>query len=198
MSILALNNKSKRPNRSIKPVRSDVSLRYGDLRRTVVRSGEFHAAETRFYKRLTLEHLFYYNPSTMSIWQRLMYWIGLRESPGPRYYQLSESLHVTLSTLASRENRTEQEIAKDIFSTGLTQYYETFELWDLWESLTPREQEVTALVCLGYTNRQAAVRMSISPETVKYHLHNVMRKYGLKSRVQLQQLLKEWDFSAWQ
>lgn len=133
----------------------------------------------------------------MSIWQRLMYWIGLRKSPGPRYYQLSESLHISLTTLASRENRTEQELAKDIFVAGLNQYHETFELWDTWESLTPREQEVAALVCLKYTNRQAAARLGISPETVKYHVHNVLGKYGVNSRSQLQQLLREWDFSAW-
>jgi DNA-binding CsgD family transcriptional regulator len=146
---------------------------------------------------LRTEHLFWYNADTMSIWKRLMYWIGLRESPGPRYYQLSESLHTSLTTLASHENRTEQELAKDIFSAGLNQYHETFELWDTWESLTPREQEVAALVCLRHTNRQAAARMSISPETVKYHLHNVYGKYAVKSRSQLQQLLDGWDFSAW-
>jgi hypothetical protein len=106
--------------------------------------------------------MFWYNADTMSIWQRLMYWIGLRESPGPRYYKLSESLHTTLTTLASREHRTEQELTKDIFAAGLNQYHETFELWDTWESLTPREQEVAALVCLGHTNRQAAARGSYS------------------------------------
>lgn len=141
--------------------------------------------------------MFWYTFDTMSIWQRLMYWIGLRESPGPRYYQISESLHTSLTTLASRENRTEQELAKDIFAAGLNQYHETFELWDIWDSLTPREKEVTALVCLGFTNRQAAVHMGISPETVKYHLHNVLRKYGMKGRSQLRQLLREWDFSGW-
>jgi DNA-binding CsgD family transcriptional regulator len=65
------------------------------------------------------------------------------------------------------------------------------------ESLTPREKEVTALVCLSCTNRQAAVRMSVSPATVKFHLHNVLEKFGLESRSQLQQVLEEWDFSAW-
>lgn len=134
----------------------------------------------------------------MSIWQRMLYWIGLRNDPGPRYYQVSESLHTSLTTLASQEHRTEQELAKDVFAAGLNQYYQSFELWDLWNSLTPREQEVAALVCLGHTNRQAAARMGISPETVKYHLHNVLGKYKLKSRTQLRQLLKDWDFSAWQ
>lgn len=142
--------------------------------------------------------MFYYNHPTMSIWQRLMYWIGLRDTPGPRYYRISEPLHISIKTLASQEHRTEDEIAKDIFAAGLTQYYESFELWDRWNSLTPREQEVAALVCLGHTNRQAAARLGISPETVKYHLHNVLAKYGLNSRSQLRQALKEWDFSTWQ
>ena len=47
-------------------------------------------------------------------------------------------------------------------------------------------------------NRQIAAHMYISPETVKYHLHNIFSKYRLKSRTQLQQTLKEWDFSAWE
>ncbi len=53
-------------------------------------------------------------------------------------------------------------------------------------------------MCLGYSNRQIAARLYISPETVKYHLHNILIKYKLKSRTQLQQTLKEWDFSAWE
>jgi len=135
---------------------------------------------------------------TMSIWQNLMYWIGLQNTNGPRSYRISEILQLKLTTLASQEHRTEQELAEEIFATGLNQYQESSDLWDTWRSLTPREQQTAALVCLGYSNRQSAARMSISPETVKYHLHNILMKYKLKSRTQLQQLLKEWDFSAWE
>ena len=71
------------------------------------------------------------------------------------------------------------------------------ELWKKWEILTPREKEVTALVCLGCTNRQAAARMNVTPSTVKFHLHNALEKFGMESRTQLQQLLQGWDFSAW-
>ena len=39
--------------------------------------------------------------------------------------------------------------------------------------------------------------LSISPDTVKFHLHNVLLKYEVKSRSQLQQLLEDWDFSRW-
>jgi len=39
--------------------------------------------------------------------------------------------------------------------------------------------------------------MSISPETVKTHLHNAMVKFNLHSRSDLRLLLAVWDFSAW-
>lgn len=133
----------------------------------------------------------------MSIWKLLLYWIGLRADPGPRYYEISQSLQVTLSTLAEREGRPEDEFAQELLAAGLTEYYSLDELWKKWESLTPREKEVTALVCLGCTNRQAAARMGVTPATVKFHLHNVLEKFELESRSQLQQLLEEWDFSAW-
>jgi len=134
----------------------------------------------------------------MSIWQNLMYWVGLKNTHSLRTYKISEPLQLKLTTLATREQRTEEELAEQIFATGLNQYQESSDLWDTWRSLTPREQQTAALVCLGYSNRQAAVKMYISPETVKYHLHNILLKYKLKSRTQLQQLLREWDFSAWE
>jgi DNA-binding CsgD family transcriptional regulator len=133
----------------------------------------------------------------MSIWKRLLYLIGLRPNPGPRYYEFSESLQVTLATLAEHEGRPEHELAQELMAAGLTEYYSVDEVFKKWETLTPREQEVAALVCLGYTNRQAAARMGITPATVKFHLHNVLEKYGIESRSQLRQLLQSWDFSAW-
>lgn len=133
----------------------------------------------------------------MSIWQRLLYLIGLRPNPGPRYYEVSESLQVTLTTLAQHEGRPENELAHELLAAGLSEYYSMDELWKKWETLTPREQEVTALVCLGCTSRQAAARMHVTPATVKFHVRNVLDKFGIETRSQLQQILKDWDFSAW-
>jgi DNA-binding CsgD family transcriptional regulator len=133
----------------------------------------------------------------MSIWERFLFTIGLRPTSGPRTFEISESLHSTLVTLAQHEGRPENEFANELLAAGLTQYFSKDELYQKWESLTPREKEVTAMLCLGYTNRQAAARMSISSETVKFHARNLFEKFGVKSRSQLQQLLSNWDWSPW-
>lgn len=133
----------------------------------------------------------------MSILQRLLYWIGLRPTPGPRHYEISESLQGSLKTLAEHERRPEHELAQDLFAAGLTQYRSFEELWHKWESLSPRERDVTAFTCLGLTNRQIAAHLSLSPDTIKTHIRNVLVKFGLNSKAELRHILADWDFSAW-
>lgn len=126
-----------------------------------------------------------------------MYLIGKRPVPGPRTYEISESLQVTLSTIARHEGRTEQELIPDILAAGFNQYRSVDTLWPKWESLSPREQDVAALTCLGFTNRQISARLSLSPETIKTHVRNVLFKFGLKSKAELRHILTGWDFSGW-
>ena len=133
----------------------------------------------------------------MSILKRFLTWIGLRPKPGPRYYEISESLQVTLKTLADHEGRPEHEIIPDILAAGLTQYRSLDELWPKWESLTPREQDIAAFTCLGFTNRQISARLSLSPETIKTHVRNVLAKFGVNSKADLRHMLAGWDFSGW-
>ena len=133
----------------------------------------------------------------MSIWQRLLYWIGLRSDSGPRKYEVTAPLQVSINTHAKHEGRPEHELFLDIVAAGLTQYSTNDRVWKKWESLTPREQEVTALVCLGYSNGQMAARMGITEAGVKFHLRNVYAKFELQKRSQLRQIFAGWDFSAW-
>jgi len=134
----------------------------------------------------------------MSIWQRLLYWIGLRPRSGSRKYEISETLQVTLTTLAKHEGRPEHELLPDLLAAGLTQYVSKEKLWNKWLSLSAREQQVAALACLGYTNREIGARLNISPETVKVRLQKALTKFGVTTRSQLRMLLEEWDFSAWE
>ena len=67
----------------------------------------------------------------------------------------------------------------------------------MWEGLSPREQEVVALACLGRTNRQIAARLYLSPETIKTHMRHAQRKFGVANKSELRALLVDWDFSGW-
>jgi FixJ family two-component response regulator len=58
-------------------------------------------------------------------------------------------------------------------------------LRELYRSLTPREQEVMALVVAGLLNKQIAGQLGISEITVKAHRGQVMRKMGADSLADL-------------
>jgi DNA-binding NarL/FixJ family response regulator len=51
--------------------------------------------------------------------------------------------------------------------------------------LTPRELEVVAVIVGGYSNRDIAVKLSISEKTVKHHLTNIFEKLGVSNRLEL-------------
>jgi two-component system response regulator NreC len=53
------------------------------------------------------------------------------------------------------------------------------------ETLTLREIEVLQLLAKGYTNRQIADQLSLSPRTVEGHRANLSGKLGVRSRVEL-------------
>ena len=59
------------------------------------------------------------------------------------------------------------------------------ELRKRFEALSPRERQVMTLVAAGLMNKQAAVEIGLSEVTVKFHRHNLMRKLGVKSIVEL-------------
>lgn len=53
------------------------------------------------------------------------------------------------------------------------------------ENLTRREQEVLELLTDGLDNRTIAKRLFIAEATVKFHLHNIMDKFGVHKRTAL-------------
>jgi DNA-binding CsgD family transcriptional regulator len=151
--------------------------------------GDYHAL-------LDTKTFVLYNPS-MSIWRKLLYWLGVRDDPGPRFYKLDTGLHESVKTLATHEGRSEDAILADLVAAGLTRYSDQEVFWHHWETLSPREREITALTCLGYTNKQMAARLSISPETVKTHVRNVLFKFDVHSKAKLRVMLASWDFNSW-
>ncbi|MFS0698273.1 helix-turn-helix transcriptional regulator, partial [Streptomyces nitrosporeus] len=55
--------------------------------------------------------------------------------------------------------------------------------------LTPQQQRIARCVAEGATNREVAVRLSVSPRTVDHHLRNVFATLGVRSRTELARLL---------
>ncbi len=54
-----------------------------------------------------------------------------------------------------------------------------------YETLTPREQEILALLAEGHPPRHIAERLFISPKTVENHRSRILRKLGLRSSLEL-------------
>jgi two-component system nitrate/nitrite response regulator NarL len=52
-------------------------------------------------------------------------------------------------------------------------------------SMTRREREVIALIGEGLSNKEIAARLDIALHTVKSHMHNVLEKLALHSRLQV-------------
>ena len=57
------------------------------------------------------------------------------------------------------------------------------------ESLTSQESVIARLVADGRTNREVAAELFLSVKTVEFHLANVFRKLGIRSRRQLRTAL---------
>jgi DNA-binding CsgD family transcriptional regulator len=131
-------------------------------------------------------------------WQSLISRLDTRHARGRRYYELDESLHARLVSLAEREQRPAQELQAELLATALVQRQAHGELYECWQSLSPREQQVSALTCRGYTNRQMAARLGVSEETIKSHVRNALVKFNLHGKSELRISLGEWDFSEWE
>lgn len=102
-----------------------------------------------------------------------------------------------LAQMAAEEGRPLPELAALLLREALHARRGTAAQLQRWKTLSPREQQVAALICLDLTSRQAAARLHISPETVKTHSEHLLRKFGLRTRTQLRTALSGWDFSAW-
>jgi DNA-binding NarL/FixJ family response regulator len=133
----------------------------------------------------------------MSLWQRLLHTFGFHRTTDKLSFQLNLELLQSLQGLAENEQRSQDEVAADLLSIALAQRDAANFYLERWRDLSPREQQVAALVCLGYTNRQIANRLVISIETVKSHVRSVLNKFNLHSKIELRQTLSDWDFSDW-
>lgn len=64
-------------------------------------------------------------------------------------------------------------------------------LREAYETLTPREKEVLALLIGGGLNKQIAARLGVAEVTIKVHRHNIMKKMSVRSMVSLARIFEE-------
>jgi DNA-binding CsgD family transcriptional regulator len=64
-----------------------------------------------------------------------------------------------------------------------------------FSDLTVQEIQVALIVAGGATSREAAAQLFLSPRTVEYHLHQLYRKLGIRSRAELAQRVSGDDAS---
>lgn len=93
----------------------------------------------------------------------------VRSGDSPLDPQLSARL---LRRMAAEENQREDEEKPRTSSFSYV------------EALTPREQEVLEFMKLGWTNRQIAQELFISPGTVKNHVEHIIAKLEASDRTQ--------------
>jgi DNA-binding CsgD family transcriptional regulator len=132
----------------------------------------------------------------MSIKNFLLKLIGKRPKPttGHRIYQISDSLQVTLSSIAKREGLPEDVFTADIVAAGLVQHLGSYDFAPKWQTLTKREKEVARLIRLGLTNREIAEGLSVSTETINSHVQNILRKFDLRDKAELRHILALSNF----
>jgi ATP/maltotriose-dependent transcriptional regulator MalT len=135
----------------------------------------------------------------MSLLKRLMqYLTGERDSTETsRVFLQDEELIAVIKDVAKQQSRAEEDVIAEFTKVGLNQYLTQNEMEKRWASLSHREQQVVALICLGYRNYEIAQTLGIAPETVKTHLQHIFDKFHLRGSKELRLTLKNWDFQDW-
>ena len=110
--------------------------------------------------------------------------------------QLDDQSIELLHELVQGQDYGIEELATRLLAQAIREHHRSIdENVRLWETLSARQQQVAALICLKYTNDEIAEKLHISSDTVKTHVSNVLRKFNVRGRHQLAHILRKWDFS---
>jgi DNA-binding CsgD family transcriptional regulator len=70
--------------------------------------------------------------------------------------------------------------------TDLDSFFEKY-------GISKREGEIIGLIIKGHSNREIEDKLFISLETVKKHIYNIYKKTGVKNRLQLNYLIRNYN-----
>lgn len=91
-----------------------------------------------------------------------------------------EEVYEILMAISRGERRVSRRLLSSIIDAWLES--DQKKTWPADVALTSREHEVLNLIAEGQTNKEIAQLLSISPNTVKFHIKSIMDKVGAKSR----------------
>ncbi len=131
-----------------------------------------------------------------SLWQKFTKRLSRREHP-IRTFTLEGDVLISLRQIAVKEKKREDQVAQDLVEQAILSRQQAEYFLAKWKGLSPREQHVVALCCLGYNNNEIGHHLSISLNTVKSHIRNACQGLGVQSKADLRKMLAEWDFSSW-
>ncbi|MEL6968695.1 MAG: response regulator transcription factor [Bacteroidota bacterium] len=86
----------------------------------------------------------------------------------------SQALQKAIDQLSRGETPLSKEVAQRIM--------DSFKAQRSSDNLSEREQEVYRLLCAGKNYREIAAELFVSQNTVRFHLKNIYKKLGVKSR----------------
>ena len=132
----------------------------------------------------------------MTLWQQLQEVVE-RANTNCIFDGVDDDLLRSVQDLSVREGHHPDEMILILLDQAVKNRRQMDRAHRSWDTLSPREKQVAALVCTGLTGRQIAAKLVVSPETVKTHVRHILRKFNLSSRRELCHVLADWDFSPW-
>lgn len=112
--------------------------------------------------------------------------------------RLEAELFLMLDEIAAVQGRSVEDLVLEALQELVHDWQIQTRIGSQWSSLTPREQQVAALTCLGFTNQEIANYLTISVNTVRTHIRGALEKYQVGSKTELRYLLADkWDFAGW-
>lgn len=94
-----------------------------------------------------------------------------------------EELLVAINKIRAGKNYISPFLAEDFADDVINTYRK--EKRSPFQELTKREKQVLQFVVDGYTSRQMADQLGLSPRTVDHHRSNLLRKFKMKNSVDL-------------
>lgn len=113
-------------------------------------------------------------------------------------FELDPETSARVRRAARLRGQPPRELMEDLLDRGLKRAALQAQALAILEALTPRQRQVAWLTVQGYTNRQMAEALVISPETVKTHIHHVLQRFEVHSKADLRVLLLDLGVRWWE